>query len=57
LPAYVEVLTEDAAQVATTEEDRPGASRPAQTIFLSKVREVAADSRVASALTDRNLAS
>ena len=42
--ADVEILAEDAAQVATTEEDRSGAIPAAQALFFAEVRKRAGDS-------------
>ena len=56
MPAYVEVLAEDAAQIATAEKNCPRTTRPPQAILLANVREVAADPRMTATLTDRNLA-
>src|SRR5262249_57992508 len=49
--ADVVVLTEDAAQVAVTEEDRPRSAPPPKTVLLAEVGKMARDDRVASCLT------
>jgi hypothetical protein len=50
--ARLEVLAEDAAQVAPREEDRARASPAAQDILLPEVGEVRRDARVASRFAD-----
>ena len=55
LAANLEVLTENAAQVATAEEDSPRSARPSQAVLFSKVCEVAADPRVTTSATDSGL--
>jgi hypothetical protein len=48
LEADIEVLTEDAAEVAVGEEDGPRAAPAAQTVFFAMVRPYAADDGPAS---------
>ncbi|HEY3189476.1 MAG TPA: hypothetical protein VGJ70_18460, partial [Solirubrobacteraceae bacterium] len=48
LPGHVEVLAEDAAQVAAAEEDRSRAAPAAQAVLFAEVREVRRDRRPAA---------
>src|SRR5438046_8977708 len=52
-PAYVEVLAEDAPQVASGKEDRAGALPAPQAVLFAKVREVASHHCVTSGLANR----
>src|SRR3990172_4888012 len=47
--------TEDAAEVAPGEEDRPRAVPPPEAVLLTEVGEVARHARVAAGLADRGL--
>src|SRR5712691_9885323 len=55
LPAHLEVLAKDTAQVAAAEEDGSGASRAPQAVFLPEVREITADPHIAAGATDGEL--
>src|SRR5208337_2034698 len=55
LPTDVEVLAENATQVAACKENRAGASPAAQAVFLAMMRKVAGDDSMTARLTDSEL--
>jgi antitoxin component of RelBE/YafQ-DinJ toxin-antitoxin module len=55
LPTDVEVLSENATQVAACKENRAGASPAAQAVFLAMMWKVARDDSMTARLTDCEL--